>query len=189
MAGEALGSVSGAVAFGVGAVWAVFGDSTLARIDPSTSDVTETFVESSAPAALVVVDPHRGSPTRIPRTCSATTPPRSSEGPLGRAITVGLQPRAIAWGEGALWVANTGDDTVSRVDPGTGAAPPIRVGDEPVAVAVGAGAVWVANAGDGTISRIDPGRSEVVETIETGNAPSGIALWATTRSGFSVQSP
>jgi len=77
-------------------------------------------------------------------------------------------------------VANTGADTITRIELGTaGAAPttePIRVGDAPTAVAVGAGAVWVANAGDGTVSRIDPAKREVVETIHLGNAPSGIAV-------------
>ena len=36
--------------------------------------------------------------------------------------------------------------------------------------------MWVANAGDGTVSRIDPETSEVVTTIDVGQAPAGIAV-------------
>jgi YVTN family beta-propeller protein len=189
VAGEALGSVNGAVAYGGGAIWAVFGDSTLARIEPSTNEVTATtFVERSAPAAIVVVEPHLWVANTDTADVQRYHTGTFEEGPLGRAIPVGSRPTALAWGEGALWVANTGDDTVSRIDPGTGAAPPIRVGDSPTGVAVGAGAVWVANAGDGTISRIDPARSEVVATIATGNAPAGIAV-SDDAVWFSVQAP
>ena len=110
VSGESLGALGGAVAFGAGAVWVVFGDSTLARIDPSTSEVTgSTFVERSAPAAIVVADPH----VWIANTDSADVQRYHTgtfeQGPLGRAIPVGSRPTALAWGEGALWVANTGD--------------------------------------------------------------------------------
>ena len=85
--------------------------------------------------------------------------------------------RGGATATGALWVANSADDTVTRIDPDTNATVfTVPVGDEPVAVAVGAGGVWVANAGDGTVSRIDPTPNEVVGTIEVGNPPAGIAV-------------
>ena len=45
-----------------------------------------------------------------------------------------------------------------------------------MAVAVGAGAVWVTNRADGTVSRIDPASNAVTRTIESGNAPAGIAM-------------
>jgi YVTN family beta-propeller protein len=82
----------------------------------------------------------------------------------------------MAYGEGALWVANLEDDTVTRIDPNTSSTFTIRVGDEPSAVAVGAGGVWIANAGDGTVSLIDPARNEVVRTIEIGSTPAGIVV-------------
>ena len=73
-----------------------------------------------------------------------------------------------------LWVANAADDTVTRVDPTSGATTTIAVGDAPAAVAVGSGAVWVANKGASTISRIDPGSNTVVRTIKIGNPPAGL---------------
>jgi len=81
-------------------------------------------------------------------------------------------------GYGAIWVANRGDDFVSRIDPGgtgsAGSAFPIPVGDEPVDVAIGQDSVWVANR-TGTVSRIDP-VTHAVLTIEVGNAPSAVAV-------------
>jgi YVTN family beta-propeller protein len=41
---------------------------------------------------------------------------------------------------------------------------------------VGAGAVWVTNSGDATVSRIDPATNEVVDTLDVGAAPTGIAV-------------
>ncbi|MBD0330530.1 MAG: hypothetical protein ICV64_10575 [Thermoleophilia bacterium] len=60
-------------------------------------------------------------------------------------IRVGDAPQAVAAGEGAVWVANTGDGTVSRIDPATGeVGATIGLGHRPGAVAVGEGFVWVA---------------------------------------------
>jgi len=36
--------------------------------------------------------------------------------------------------------------------------------------------VWVANSGSGTVTRIDPGASTVIDTIQVGSEPSGIAF-------------
>jgi class 3 adenylate cyclase len=177
VAGEALGSSNGAVTVGADGVWAVYGDSTLARIDPSLGEIAGRTFAGADPAGVATF----GGYVWVVNTDSATVqrfhPNTFEEGPLGTPTSVGLRPTAIAAGEGAVWVANTGADTVMRVDPGT---PPttevIRVGDSPSAIAVGAGAIWVANAGDGTISRIDPDPPYEVDTIKTGNAPRGIAV-------------
>jgi YVTN family beta-propeller protein len=71
---------------------------------------------------------------------------------------VGDSPTDLAVGEGAVWVANSGDDAVSRIDPATNrvAGRPIPVGDSPEGVAVGEGALWVASSRDDTVSRIVP---------------------------------
>jgi YVTN family beta-propeller protein len=180
VAGEALGAANGSVTVGADAVWAVYGDSTVARVDPDNVRVTGRTFAGAAPAGVVV----EGGYVWVVNTDSATVqryqPETFDQGPIGTPTTVGRRPTAIAGGEGAVWVANTGDDTVTRIEPGTAGtaltAEPIRVGDAPSALVVGAGAVWVANAGDGTVSRIDVAKREVVATIDVGNAPSGIAF-------------
>ena len=37
---------------------------------------------------------------------------------VGRPIPVGADPRGIAVGPRAVWVSNSHDDTVSKIDPG-----------------------------------------------------------------------
>ena len=85
-------------------------------------------------------------------------------------LTVGVRPTSIAASADSLWIANSGESTVSRVRfPGPGLAPTVRsihVGRGPTGIAVGAGAVWVANSLDRTVSRIDPTQDQVVKTIK-----------------------
>ncbi len=89
----------------------------------------------------------------------------------------GRAPSAIAVGEGAVWVANTQDDTVSRIDPRSAAVTQtIPVGAGPTGIAAAGGAVWVANSLGGTVSRIDPEANRVEATVEVGEAPQGVTV-------------
>jgi YVTN family beta-propeller protein len=74
---------------------------------------------------------------------------------VARAIPVGSEPSGLAFGNGQLWVANTGDGTVSVVDPVTNSViDTIDVGGHPDDVAVGHGAAWVSDSGGGTVTKI-----------------------------------
>ncbi len=181
--GTAFGSPNGSVAVGDDSVWAVFGDSTLARIEPAERRVAERTRAGSVPAGIVVgsgsVWVSNSGEAEVARYNPAAFP----EGPLD-TLNVGGRPTGIAAGEGAIWVANSDDDSVERIDLLSGKRETIPVGERPTAVAVGADAVWVANTGAGTISRIDPATNEVEREIELGNAPAGIVyadgfLWVT----------
>jgi YVTN family beta-propeller protein len=55
-----------------------------------------------------------------------------------------------------VWVANEGNDTVTRIATGTGRKTTIKVGRRPYAVAHFEGYVWVANRAEGTVMRLDP---------------------------------
>lgn len=57
--------------------------------------------------------------------------------------SVGARPVSVVAGAGAVWVADSGDGTVSRVDPETGEIVTIPVGGSPVAVAISGDLVWV----------------------------------------------
>ena len=60
-------------------------------------------------------------------------------------IPVGRSPSALAVGDGSIWVADSGDGTITRIDPGTDqATATIRVGGSPQAIAIGGGRVWVS---------------------------------------------
>jgi YVTN family beta-propeller protein len=182
VAGTAFGAPNGSVALGAGSVWAVYGDSTLARLDAAGRIVGQT-VAGSQPAGIVFA----GGSVWVTNSDGATVqrfnPPSFRQGALS-TFNVGRQPAGIAYVDGSIWVACTGDDVVTRIDPGSGATLDIPVGDGPAAVAGAAGAVWVANTAAGTVSRIDPGRNKVVNTIEIGSAAAGLAatdgvLWVT----------
>jgi YVTN family beta-propeller protein len=165
----------GAAAVGAGSIWAAYGESTLARIDPAQVRVVASSFAGGVPAALVVA---RGSvwvANSGDSTVARFDPTTLEEGPL-RTVSVGSRPTGIAYGADAIWVANAGDGTVTRIEPSTYSTTTIPVGSEPVAVAVGAGAVWVANRADRSVSRIDPATNDVVGAIEIGNSPAGIAV-------------
>ncbi len=187
VAGRALYFPNGSIDVGDGWVWAVFGNSTLARVDPGAMRVSRSGVSGQGPAAIAVGYDSVWVSNSGDSTLQRFHPITFEEGPLDE-YNVGRTPTGVAVGDGAIWVANTADDSVMRIDPGTRATLPIPVGDGPTAVAVGPGAVWVANRDAGTISRIDPVTNHVVRTIDVGSAPSGIvvaggAVWV------AVQSP
>ena len=97
-------------------------------------------------------------------------------------IRTGNFPTALALGANYLWVVNSGDGTVARVDPREElvVGRRIAVGRDPQDIAVGFGSVWVANRGDGTVSRIDgaTGRPQG-EPITAGRAPVALAVTST----------
>ena len=178
-------SSSGAVDVGGGAVWAVFGNSTLARL-PSRGKITTGYAGGEptgivyAKGAVWVTNGGDSSYSRFD--------PETFETGAVETRRVGSHPSAIAYGEGSIWIATAGDGTVWRIDPSSFAIEDqIPVGERPSAITVGAGAVWVANSGDGTVSRIDPSTNTVVKTIPTGNAPAGLVVadgfvWVTVQS-------
>jgi YVTN family beta-propeller protein len=168
-------SDAGSIDVGGRALWAVFGNSTLARLTLTQGRVTRTGFAGSGPTGLVYAEDAlwvaNGDGSSVFRFNPATF-----ETEQVATTNVGRQPSAIAYGEGSIWVTNSADGTVSRIDPASNATTTIPVGTRPSGVAVSSGAVWVANAGDGTISRIDPQSNTVVKTIEIGNRPAGLAV-------------
>ena len=60
------------------------------------------------------------------------------------AIPVDDGPVDVAVGEGAVWVVNGGDRSISRIDPKAGTVvATIKLEHEPVRIAAGDGLVWV----------------------------------------------
>jgi YVTN family beta-propeller protein len=85
---------------------------------------------------------------------------------VAATIPVGDSPSAVAASEDAVWVANTGEGTVSRIDPATNeVVATIEVGGSPDEVAIGGDDVWVARQ-DGRVVRIDAGSDAVVDRIQ-----------------------
>jgi class 3 adenylate cyclase/streptogramin lyase len=89
----------------------------------------------------------------------------------------GPGPRAVAAGEGSIWVTNGGGDSVLRIDPLRRVGEPIRISGGPNDVVVGPDAVWVTTT-DGNLWRIDPGTNQATTTdiSEVARIPMGIAV-------------
>ena len=125
-------SRTGAIAVGLGFVWAVFGDSTFARIDPV--DLRHLFVgRRSLPSAVVVGNGAVWVANFGDSTVQRFNPATFEEGAVGRSPWV--VDRGIAFGEGAVWVANTSDDSVTESIPSRARrARHVEVGVRPVAL-------------------------------------------------------
>jgi len=176
----------GSVTVADGDVWVAAPNSTVAKVDATTGRVEAEGLAGRAPGGVAFgagalwvanhsednvyrFDPRHLGGFGEPLPCKQPAAPRCS-------IAVGRGPSGIAFGGGYVWVANTDDDTVTRIDPRTSATVSLRVGDAPTGVAYGDGAIWVANSGDGTVSRIDAVRASVRATIHVGHSPAGIAV-------------
>ena len=168
------------LAVAAGSIWVANSDvATVSRIDPRYNRPVETIpVDGPTGWGVSAIGSGLGSVWVAHRggTVSRINPERRR---VVARIVVGNEPRALAVGEGAVWVANAWwDGTVSRIDLANAETAKIPVGPGAVAIAAGAGAVWVANALDDTVVRIDPATSAIKATIPVGRRPGGIAAGA-----------
>ena len=82
------------------------------------------------------------------------------------SVPVGVRPASVVVGEGAVWVANIDDRTMSRIDPASRTVAgnsPLQA--TPTGLAVGDRSIWIANGLLGTVSRFDPSVNAVSATI------------------------
>jgi ABC-type transport system substrate-binding protein/DNA-binding SARP family transcriptional activator/streptogramin lyase len=114
------------------------------------------------------------------------------EGTKVRAvITGGGEPGGIAYGAGAVWIADTAEDLVLRIDPDSRTVDRIPVGHHPTAVTVGDGQVWVVNQLDRTVSEVNPQARKQVGTTQVGNGATAIAyghgsVWVANATDYSL---
>jgi len=102
------------VTTGEGAAWVVSASGEVTRIDPESLEATVApapvrgALDVAAGLGSVWVTSSRRTVTRLD--------PRSME-PIGRPLTVGDEAASLAVGEDAVWVANGGDGTLTRIEP------------------------------------------------------------------------
>jgi YVTN family beta-propeller protein len=123
--------------------------------------------EVTANGDVVWVAPSSGLLTRLD----------AATGSVAQRVDPNSGPTAIDVGEGAVWVADSEANNVTRVDP-TGLLTSIPVGAGPAGIAIGAEAVWVTDSLDGAVVRIDPATRSVTTTIPAGQSPTGVAIGA-----------
>ncbi len=114
------------------------------------------------------------SPPTIPAQTVGLIDP--SGGRLLASVPVGLGPSGIAASGNDVWVANTAESSVSRIDQGTRSVvqrTPVDAG--PVAVVVVGADLWVANSQAGTVSEISTQTGlPVADSLVVGNEPTAI---------------
>ena len=145
-------------------------------VDKAATGDSVAFVDSRS--GRLVADPGVGA-TPTPwrsaraRSGSRTLTVTASQGStratkaVVQTITVGGGPAGITTGNGDVWVTNSLDGSVSRIDPTVNAVvgKPIAVGNDPAGIIYAAGSVWVANTGDETITRINANSGRPTKTL------------------------
>jgi YVTN family beta-propeller protein len=97
-------------------------------------------------------------------------------GKVVEQVPLNHTPSGIAAGAGSLWVTNSGDGTVSRLDADSRQVQAtINVDGQPTGVAVAGGFVWVSLQDRGSVAQISPGAERVVATVVVGNQPTAIS--------------
>lgn len=133
--------------------------------------------------------------------------PSTGHNALGITIHAGKDPASSVAGEGYIWVPNTADGTVSKIDPGQnrvvdtirtgsragllagGCGPSdvhqapygsaqLRACDLPSGLAVGEGSLWVTANDKRALLRIDPRTDRVLSTIPLGGRPFDVGVGA-----------
>ena len=101
----------------------------------------------AAAAAVLLVAALTGGgadpPARAPANSLVLLDPVDAK--VRATFDVGGTPTSVAVGEGAAWVLNADDQTISRVDARTHAVRTFGSGGVPTDLAAGAGALWVGN--------------------------------------------
>ncbi len=100
-------------------------------------------------------------------------------------IAVGGGPDAIAARDDAVWVANTLDGTVARIDPASDAVTAtVPVGGEPAGLSLDQRTLRVADRHRGVVTEINARRATITRTFTAGNSATGVAgAWVGVRAG------
>jgi len=97
----------------------------------------------------------------------------SRTGQVTQAIPIGNGPASVRVADGAVWVANPPDDSLSRFDPATGGLRKLTIPD-PVGLAGAAGALWVASGDPARLTRVDPATDTITNATALANPPAAM---------------
>jgi streptogramin lyase len=171
---ETVGTTPSGVAYSKGELWvANLNSNNVSRITPSDS---REFPVGDHPYGVAI---GFGS-------VWVTNRPRGTDGTVSQIdlksrteidnIPVGVEPRGIDVSAEWVWVANPGDDTVTRIDPDSGEPEEFEFedGTMPRDVVVAFGSVWVSNGGTASVTRLDAETGEEIQTIDVGATQEGI---------------
>jgi hypothetical protein len=148
------------IAYGDGQVWVV-ASSGIIRIAAATGRLLASTPDTLAPTAVAYANGtfwvlNATSPDLTSNDASVARY-RPDGAALGPPVSVPSLSLGLVVGSGSVWVTNSIENSLTRIDAATGApsGKPIQLGAEPDAIAAGAGVVWVT-LGNGTIDVIEP---------------------------------
>jgi DNA-binding SARP family transcriptional activator len=138
---------------GIGRRRLVAGGALLA-IAPAAWILERALSDGNAPAAVKAVAP-----------AVVAVDPQTNR--VVAAIPAGSAPSVLAAGEGAIWVGDARDGTVTRIDPSTRrVVSTIGIAAPAIDICAGLGSIWIATGSFGTIVRIDPQIDRKVDEFE-----------------------
>jgi DNA-binding beta-propeller fold protein YncE len=152
------------------------------RINPATYEPDASVAVGTEPSAVIGGGGLVWVASRRDGTVSVVDPdtdrvqvtmPASGSGPVGQGGP------GLAYASGSLWVANTVQRQVARVEPDAEPTALIPVGASPNAIVAAQDVVWVAartERGGGLVARIDAGSNSVDHTIPLDHPPTGLAI-------------
>jgi YVTN family beta-propeller protein len=177
VSGQTIGRVGRptGVAIGGGQIWVADAlDQTLTLVDPNTGATNRSIqmpaaaIEFGASSAWDVDDIH-DSVYRLD--------PQSGDTVATVALVAGAYPNSLSVTADAIWVANGGASTVTRIDPASNgvveAAIPLRF--VPDSISSSDQVVWVGSRASDSILRLDPASNTVSATINVCDQPRAVA--------------
>jgi streptogramin lyase len=144
------------VAVGEGGVWvASLAAGTVSRLDPARRQVTASAVLPDG-AVRVAVGDGAAWVTGLTDTLTRVSPLSQGSSLTYRVLHVGQGPIGVTTAAGAVWVADTQDGTVQRIDAReVRVSATYHVGGDPLSVAVFDGRVWVGDGQSGAVTAVD----------------------------------
>jgi serine/threonine-protein kinase len=127
--------------------------------------------QNSSPAEQAASPAPTPGPSETPAAPEARADKPGGPRVAGDPIPVGGSPTGIVFREGALWVANTSENTVTKVTPADGETVSIPVGGAPFDMASNRSSVWAANTDGNSVTRIGLDTGEAGPEIPVGKRP------------------
>ena len=153
---------------------ALAGEGKLVRLDPTTGDTVSVIVGANPDSVVVDGDVVWVSVTFDHRVVQLSAGPQPK---VLRRFSVGSRPEGLAVTDRAVWVANSGDGSLTQIIKATGVTRTVpNVGRSPVDVAIGAGAVWVADGRNGSVTRVNGGTRPSSPECPVGPNPRAVAI-------------
>jgi virginiamycin B lyase len=169
---------------GFGAVWTAMCDgSGVARVDTASFGASAVDIAGQIPTSEASIGVGEGGVWMIRGTRTSTpqlkvdlieVDPQVQSRKIVFDQPAPVGATAVRVGFGSVWVSSPTTDTITRIDPNTGATQAtIKVGQKPTFFVAGEDAIWTLNQDGQSLSRIDPATNTVAATIDLGEVVEG----------------